>query len=217
MRLLVETVGEGEADPAGHGRVRGGTPDGLLRGLVQDVGSGGAKDLHGLDRAVRRNPEAEVHRPLEPVATRRFGIRLGLLDLAPDDVQESSQRGSSTGTHSPTTRGHAGSCASFRGTASATRDSLAKPGVSGPATSAAASMIGGPAPRPTRSAPAPLLQEQDALGSPLCWQRWRSWLGFIRGPGSSLLRKGMSNRSLTGKAIRLRLRWPATESRDGLH
>ncbi len=47
--LLIETIGEGEANPTADGGVGGGAPDGLLCGLVQARESRGAQDLHGLD------------------------------------------------------------------------------------------------------------------------------------------------------------------------
>jgi len=74
-----------------------------------------------------------------------------------------------------------------------TRHTLAQVGASSdavPAASAAASMVGGPASGPTRSAAPPFLQEQDALASPLPWQRWRNRLGLDRDLKGSPPRKG---------------------------
>jgi hypothetical protein len=44
-----------------------------------------------------RDPEAEVHGPLNGIPTRRFGICLGFLDPAPDGLQDSSQVSPSAG------------------------------------------------------------------------------------------------------------------------
>jgi hypothetical protein len=86
--LLIEAIGEGQTDPASDERIRAGAADRFLRGLVQDPGSGRAHDLHRLDRSVCGDPEAKLHRSLDPLAAGRVRVDLGLLDPAADAAQE---------------------------------------------------------------------------------------------------------------------------------
>ena len=109
--LLVETVGQGQADPAADRGIRGGAADCLLRGLVQDRESRGASDLHGLDRSVGGDPEAKLHGSLDPLMASGSRIYLGLLDPAADAAEEIAHTATIATSTSRTPRGESPSTA----------------------------------------------------------------------------------------------------------
>jgi hypothetical protein len=96
--LLVEVIGQREANPATDNRIRGAATEGLPRGLVQDGRSGGAQDLHSLDRSVCGDPEAKLHRSLDPFTASGVRIDLILLDLAADAAQDAGTTIATPGT-----------------------------------------------------------------------------------------------------------------------
>ena len=152
--LLFEAVGQGQADPIPDEGIRGGAADRPLRVLVQDRGTGGAEDLHGLHRSIRGNPEAKLHPTLDPLAASRVGIDPVPLDLTVDVPQKVG-----TPVSPPTSRGQPSSTASHRSeTALSQCSHPASPGA--PATGAD-TLVGRADSRSSRpAAVAPWHQEQ---------------------------------------------------------